>query len=213
MATTVAYRSPLLGQLFSENGERNAHEVSPYGLHQAAPLLLLYRVSRPGFCSEHTKDGMVNVMNKRGAHSGSTIRARFDGAGGQGGILLWTQEGRMVDIKSRRCAHGGTKLPSYGVAGTKKVAEFCSAHKKDGTVNLASRMCTNYGCNKQPSFGIAGTVVLYNTRILLCTQERRHGGCREQELHPPWLQPVPGLWCCRQQEHGVVLQACDRWYG
>ena len=57
----------------------------------------------------------------------------------------------------KRCTHAGcTKQPRYGVAGT-KTAEYCSEHRKDGMVNVASKRCTHAGCTKRPSYGVAGT--------------------------------------------------------
>ena len=56
-----------------------------------------------------------------------------------------------------KCRHDGcTKRPTFGVSGSNE-REFCSAHKKDGMVNVSSKRCGQSGCARHPHFGIAGS--------------------------------------------------------
>ena len=62
----------------------------------------------------------------------------------------------MVDVKNRKCrTEGCGKLPSFGVAGTKKTREYCTQHAVEGMVH--NKKCRTEGCGKRPSFGFAGT--------------------------------------------------------
>ena len=91
------------------------------------------------FCSQHAKDGMVDVKSKRCAHPSCTKHARY-GVEGTNARVFWSQHARegMVDITSKRCAHPScTKRRSYGVEGTNAV--FCSQHAEDGMVNAKGR--------------------------------------------------------------------------
>ena len=64
----------------------------------------------------------------------------------------------MVNVVNRLCDHpdGCTKLPSYGLLGS-KTATRCSTHKEPGMVNVVSRRCDHPdGCTKLPSFALPG---------------------------------------------------------
>ena len=70
--------------------------------------------------------------------------------------------------KSKRCLHHDcTKVPSYGVDGSKRV-EFCSEHKTDGMVDLKPKRCLPHGCTQAPSFGMNGS-----KGVEFCSSTRR----------------------------------------
>ena len=77
-------------------------------------------------------------------------------------------EDGMVDVRNKRCAHGGcTKQPSFGKAGSK--AEYCRDHAEDWMVDVASKRCLHSGCTKWPSYGMAGSKAEY------CRDHAKHG--------------------------------------
>ena len=50
-------------------------------------------------------------------------------------------------------------------------------------------------------------------RVLLCTQERGHGGRHEQALPAPWVREAAVFQCSRQQVWQVLLCAQERGHG
>ena len=126
---------------------------------------------RGEFCSEHKKDGMVDVVNKRCGYPGCTKNPSYGVAGSKKGEFCSEHKrDGMVDVVHKRCAHAGcTKKPSYGVIGTKK-GEFCSEHKRDGMVNVVNKRCTHTGCTKQPSYSVAGS-----KKGEFCSEHKKYG--------------------------------------
>ena len=123
------------------------------------------------FCSEHMKDGMVDVKSKRCAHHGCTKQPNYGVAGSKKPeYCSQHRKDGMVDVKSKRCAHHGcTKYPLYGVAGSTK-PEYCSDHRKDGMVDVKNRRCAHHGCTKYAHYGVAGS-----TKPEYCSEHRKDG--------------------------------------
>lgn len=71
-------------------------------------------------------------------------------AGKDGGVLLYDGHNTGVKLVLVRGTHlGCIKIPSYGVAGSKR--EFCFAHKRDGMVNVVTRRRAHHaGYTKKP---------------------------------------------------------------
>lgn len=65
----------------------------------------------------------------------------------------------MVDLVNKKCAHeGGTKAPSLGIAGSKKLGRVLRRTCQGGhgePQGQTEEKCAHQGCTKQPSFGIA----------------------------------------------------------
>ncbi len=123
------------------------------------------------FCSEHKKDGMVNVVNKRCAHAGCTKQPTF-GVAGSKKTEFCSQHKKdgMVGRVRKRCAYTGcTSRPCFGFVGTKS-GKFCSEHKKGGMVDVASNWCGHAGCSKHPHYGVAGT-----KKAEFCAEHKRDG--------------------------------------
>ena len=78
--------------------------------------------------------------------------------GGKAKYCAGHAQERMVNVSNKeKCAHlGCTKVPPFGVVGTKR-REFCARRAKARIVNLAHNECAHPGCPKRPSFGMAGT--------------------------------------------------------
>ena len=66
-------------------------------------------------------------------------------------------QGKMADVKNRKCKTKSCgKISSFGVRGT-KTAEYCAQHALEGMVSVKHRKCRTEGCSKKPSFGVAAS--------------------------------------------------------
>ncbi|CAN0518478.1 unnamed protein product [Ectocarpus sp. 12 AP-2014] len=71
--------------------------------------------------------------------------------------------------KDKLCAAPDcSKRPSFAAAGSKP--EYCSAHSKEGMVDVRNKKCAHPGCALNPTFGTEGTF----TRIF-CATHREQG--------------------------------------
>lgn len=88
-----------------------------------------------------------------------------------------------MGIKDKLCAAPACpKRPSFAAAGSKP--EYCSAHSKEGMVDVRNKKCAHPGCTTNPTFGTEGTF----TRIF-CASHREQGmvsltGRRRREATP-----------------------------
>ncbi|CAM9675420.1 unnamed protein product [Ectocarpus sp. 8 AP-2014] len=107
------------------------------------------------FCSQHARDGMVNVNNKRCIQPNCTTIPSFAAAGSKKAEFC-SQHARegMVDVRSRRCSQRGCNTqPSLGEAGgSSKIPGACKAHASEGMVGLRSKRCARRGCSLRPSY-------------------------------------------------------------
>ncbi|CBJ28698.1 EsV-1-7 [Ectocarpus siliculosus] len=106
------------------------------------------------FCSQHARDGMVNVNNKRCIQPNCTTIPSFAAAGSKKAEFC-SQHARegMVDVRSRRCSQRGCNTqPSLGEAGSSKIPGACKAHASEGMVGLRSKRCARRGCTLRPSY-------------------------------------------------------------
>lgn len=100
---------------------------------------------------------LQNRQEKGPATSSSSASSSGGGSGGGGG---GDGSGGNNPSKRRRarrpCGTEGCKRrPIFGAEGTRR-AQFCSAHKLAGFVNVLCKQCDAEGCKHQPSFGVPG---------------------------------------------------------
>jgi hypothetical protein len=91
------------------------------------------------FCSEHKREGMVDVDAKQCAHEGcSTLNPVFNHPGETRGMFCseHKREG-MVNVRSKQCAHEGcTKTnPVFNHPGETK-GMFCGEHKREAKLSV-----------------------------------------------------------------------------
>ncbi|CAM9902246.1 unnamed protein product [Ectocarpus sp. 13 AM-2016] len=107
------------------------------------------------FCSQHARDGMVNVNNKRCIQPNCTTIPSFAAVGSKKAEFC-SQHARegMVDVRSRRCSQRGCNTqPSLGEAGgSRKIPGACKAHASETMVGLRSKRCARRGCTLRPSY-------------------------------------------------------------
>jgi hypothetical protein len=66
------------------------------------------------------------------------------------------------------CKQDGCKTrPYYNVEGATK-ALYCSAHKKDGMVNVKDKTCIENGCKTRPNYNFEG-----ETKALYCSAHKQ----------------------------------------
>jgi len=74
----------------------------------------------------------------------------------------------MVDIKNKRCIHGGcNKRPNFNLS-TETKAIYCSEHKKENMVNIRDKQCIHDGCNKYPVFNLST-----ETKAIYCFEHKK----------------------------------------
>ncbi|CBJ29797.1 EsV-1-7 [Ectocarpus siliculosus] len=161
------------------------------------------------FCSQHAKQGMVNVVHKRCGHTACSTRPSYGDAGSKKAEFC-SQHAKqgMVNVRNKRCGHTACSTrPSYGDAGSKK-AEFCSQHAKQGMVNVHNKRCGHPACFARPSYGTAGSKAEYCSRHakqgMVNVDHKRcgHPGCMKQASYG-----TPGSkkreFCSRHAKQGM----------
>lgn len=95
--------------------------------------------SKATMCSEHSRDGMIDVRSKRCSHSNCSTWPSY-GMADSNKREMCSQHALygMINLKkSKKCRHPNcSKRRSFGMAGSQKV-EMCSEHARAGmTTNL-----------------------------------------------------------------------------
>jgi hypothetical protein len=121
------------------------------------------------YCSQHKKDGMIDVISKTCLTEGCNKRPSFNKDGETRPLYCVThKKDWMVDVKSKTCLHPECKKgPSYNNEG-KTTPLYCAAHKKEGMVAVKSKICLE--CNKQSVFNKEG-----ETNGLYCAAHKKDG--------------------------------------
>ena len=104
------------------------------------------------------------------------------------------------------CKENGCKIiPSYNKEGETK-ALYCSAHKKEGMINVVNKTCLE--CKKQPTFNKEG-----ETKALYCSEHKKDGmvdvkskTCIECKKIPAFNKEgeTKALYCSEHKKDGMV---------
>ena len=101
---------------------------------------------KPLYCSEHKKDGIVNVISKKCIHKGCKVGPHFNIEGEKPLYCSAHKKDGMVNVISKKCIHEGCKVgPHFNIEGEKPL--YCSAHKKEGMVDVTHTTCKTYLCS------------------------------------------------------------------
>ena len=102
--------------------------------------------TRALYCSQHKKDGMVNVISKTCLECNKQPTFNVEG---QTRALYCSQHKKdgMIDVKSKTCLECN-KQPVFNVEGQTK-ALYCSQHKKDGMIDVKNKTCKSSWCFTQ----------------------------------------------------------------
>ena len=104
------------------------------------------------YCSEHKKDGMVDVKNKTCIEQGCKTQPNFNNPDEKIGLYCSVhKKDGMVNVINKTCIEQGCKTqPTYNNEG-EKTGLYCSVHKKDGMVNVISKTCKSEWCDTIPT--------------------------------------------------------------
>jgi hypothetical protein len=105
------------------------------------------------YCSEHKKDGMINMKNKRCKYLNCKIIPNYNYHDEKIAIFCSShKKDGMIDIKHKRCEYLNCKsIPAYNFEGEKN-ARFCSSHKEVGMVDIKNKRCQYLGCKIIPIY-------------------------------------------------------------
>jgi hypothetical protein len=120
------------------------------------------------YCSEHKKNGMIDVINKRCIHEGCSKRPLFNVFGETTSLYCLAHKLQgMVDVEHKSCVHEGcNKRPNYNVSGEVK-GLYCSAHKLQGMIDIMNKPCKSDGCKTRPTYNVEG-----QTKPLYCSAHK-----------------------------------------
>jgi EsV-1-7 cysteine-rich motif len=183
-------------------------------IHEGCKIRPIFNVegeTKALYCSEHKKDGMVNVISKTCIHEGCKTRPTYNNEGETKGLYCSEhKKDGMVDVKHKTCIHKGCKTrPNYNKEGEIK-ALYCLEHKKDGMVNVISKTCIHEGCKKQPTYNKEG-----ETNALYCLEHKKdgmvnvihktcsHEGCKTRPNYNNEGE-TKGLYCSEHKKDGMV---------
>ena len=129
------------------------------------PVFNVEGQTRALYCSQHKKDGMIDVKHKTCLECNVIPNFNVEG---QTRALYCSQHKKdgMVNVISKTCLECN-KQPTFNVEGQTR-ALYCSQHKKDGMIDVKSKTCLE--CNKQPVFNVEG-----QTKALYCSQHKKDG--------------------------------------
>jgi hypothetical protein len=117
------------------------------------------------YCSEHKKEGMVDVNNKKCLECKK--QPKFNKEGETRGLYCSEhKKDGMVDVKNKTCLDC-KKQPAFNKEG-ETTALYCSEHKTDGMVDVKNKTCLE--CKKQPVFNKEGEIT-----TLYCAVHKKEG--------------------------------------
>ena len=162
---------------------------------------------KPLYCSEHKKDGMVNVVSKTCIHEGCKVRPTYNKEGEKALYCSEHKKDGMIDVKHITCIHPDCKVrPNYNIEGGK--ALYCSTHKKDGMIDVKHKTCIHEGCKVRPNYNIEGKKALY------CSEHKKDGmmnvidkTCKEKDCKVRRIFNIEGekpLYCSSHKKDGMV---------
>ena len=172
------------------------------------------RTTKAQYCRQHSKEGMIDIYNRRCAQSECNKRPSY-GVIGTGKMEYCAQHARegMADVRSGKCAQTTCNVrASYGVAGTRK-AEYCRRHANDGMVGVPKKRCTLKNCNEWASLAMAGSRMVYK-----CGRHLSNGTTNVfDEVSTLTILSSPrSLWietwkaCVREAQNGKMLVILSR---
>ena len=103
-------------------------------------------------CSQHSSSD-----NMKKLHGRCTKCTRCAIFGGHKAVHCKAHmEAGDVDLIHPRCSFPGCARTQPAWGDEHKLARFCREHRQESHVFLTKRRCKHAGCNKSPSFGLAG---------------------------------------------------------
>lgn len=167
-------------------------------------------ITKPRFCVEHKRLGMVNVVSRTCESCDTQPAYNFEGNQKARFCVTHKEEGMVNVLKT--CELCG-RQPSYNTKGQKK-ARFCATHRFPGMVNVRSTLCT---CGKIPTFNFPGNkagifCVDHKEVGMICVKSRLCECCGKRATYNV-LGEKTGRFCRTHKEIGMVniqSKLCER---
>ena len=124
------------------------------------------------YCSEHKRDGMIDVKSRRCAEDGCKKQPGFNFEGESHGLYCseHKKEGMLNVTERRICTEEGCKKRAFFNNEGESHGLYCSEHKKDGMLDVITRRCVEDGCKKIPAFNFEG-----ESHGLYCYEHKNDG--------------------------------------
>jgi hypothetical protein len=135
------------------------------------PYYNLEGETKPIYCLQHKKEGMVDVKNKTCIHEGCKKQPGFNIKDETKAIYCSThkKEG-MVNIIAKTCIYEGCKtIPTYNLEG-ETTCLYCAKHKLKGMINIKHKTCIHEGCKTLPIYNLEGL-----TKPIYCSSHKKEG--------------------------------------
>ncbi len=167
--------------------------------------------SQAKFCSNHKKEGMINVVNKSCQYPECKTIPVFNFLGELSAKFCnkHKEEG-MVDIKNKSCQYPECKTqPHFNYEGELR-AKFCCVHKEEGMIDINSKKCDYSECKTQPHFNYEGELQAKFCRIhkldgMINVKSKtcQHSGCTTMPSYN-FLNINKRLYCSKHKLDGMI---------
>ena len=105
------------------------------------------------YCSEHKKENMIDVKNKRCLEEKCNTRPNFNLQNEKVGLYCKKhKKENMIDVVSKSCLEEKCNTIPYFNFQNEKVGIYCLEHKKEKMIDVKSKRCLEKKCNKQAAF-------------------------------------------------------------
>ncbi len=161
------------------------------------------------YCSQHKKDGMLNVRKWRCQHPGCVKIPLFDYSGNP------RKRGSYCDLHkmSSNCQNIGCLSGASFNDPDKNTGLYCHLHKKDGMIYVRTGRCQHPGCVKFPLFDYPGN---HRKRGAYCDLHKKDGmilclrykKCNQDDCQVVASFNTPdkteGLYCKQHKKNGML---------
>ena len=123
---------------------------------------------KPLYCSEHRKNGMVNLINKKCLHPDCKVIPNYNYENETKSSYCASHKlSGMVNITSKRCLHPDCNVqPNYNYENETK-SLYCAKHKLTEMVNITNKTCLHPDCKVIPCYNYEN-----ETKALYCAKHK-----------------------------------------
>jgi len=163
------------------------------------------------YCSEHKKEGMINIIYKTCIHEGCTKNPTYNIKGEK--KALYCSEHKletMINVKRKTCIRECCKKQStFNTPGETK-AVYCYDHKTEGMINVMSKKCIFPECKISPTYNFNS-----QKKALYCSHHKLdgmvdvihkaclHNGCNTLPIYNIECQ-TKALYCSEHKLEGMI---------
>lgn len=162
------------------------------------------------FCSEHRKDGMINIIDKHCVYKDCLKYPVYNFIGSK--LRLYCYEHKldgMINIKDKKCIVKDCKIRA-NFNFENESAKYCYEHRKDKMINVKSKKCKEYDCSKQPCYNLPDI-----KNGIYCAEHKKDGMiniyCKSCLIENCTTQPIynyknelNGIYCYTHKLEGMI---------